>query len=185
MKAIAFDGPNKESLHDVPAYEIRNPETTLEIPVFSDVHGDIKGLFRAISALQKLNKRHYPIVLVTGDLGFFPYLTDLDPEQVAREIRSEKNRGINQYFRTDEIYRQYFVEPKGFGKLIAKVFFVRGNHEDQDDLMSFRRSKITTPVNPNDQHEILWYIPDGILFQIRAGSGESLTISALGKRSNG
>src|SRR6185312_5197265 len=57
-------------------------EGGVEIPVFSDVHGNLEGLFRAVGEMQVKRQRRFPLVLVTGDFGFFPF-----PEQLTPEVR--------------------------------------------------------------------------------------------------
>ena len=103
----------------------------VEIPVFSDVHGNLEGLFRAIGDLQVQRKRQFPVIFVTGDFGFFPSIEGLDSELRTHELKTEAAYSLPAYYADDRLYLEYFVQHRDFRRLTGQVYFLRRNHEDQ------------------------------------------------------
>ncbi len=152
----------------------------LQIPVVSDVHGNLEGLFRAVADLQVRNKRRYPIVFITGDLAFYPYLNRLTPEQMAREFLGQNDFGVPQYFETDQMYRRFYSGDQSFRSLVAKFYFVRGNHDDTNLLRKLNELHSREVVGL-DTHGVLNYLTDGSLIRLKwEGQTKSVQIASYG-----
>lgn len=158
------------------------------IPIFSDVHGKISTLFKSVSNLQKQFKTTFPAVLITGDLGYFPYPSQM-PDAIRKdEIKTETDLGFAKYLAetaTAEtetksgrtLIQKFYEDAREPLKLTAKFYFTRGNHEDHELLKD--RESAQKPIVAVDPLGVFNYLADGKTFEIRSGSA-SLRAAAVG-----
>ena len=158
------------------------------IPVYSDIHGRIETLFKSLSQLQKAQKTSYPVVLITGDLGWFPYPNDLSPLLRRIEIKSETDLGFSKFNREVSdgkaegggrtIKQRYFEDAREPLKLDAKFYFLRGNHEDHEILKD--RELSGDAIIPADPSATFNYLADGRVIKLQTPDGHRLNVGILG-----
>jgi hypothetical protein len=151
----------------------------IEVPVFSDVHGNLEGLFRAIGDLQVRRKRRFPVILVTGDFGFFPTLAGLNDEQRAHELKNDAAYSLPAYYADDRLYQEYFVHNRDLRRLAGQVYFLRGNHEDQTRLRELTADR-TRKIVSVDKHGVLKFLTDGAIVGLSWPGSSVVRVAAFG-----
>ncbi|MEK6822995.1 MAG: metallophosphoesterase [Nanoarchaeota archaeon] len=150
----------------------------MRIPVFGDIHGNIEGMFFALQQLQREHEEKYPFVLQVGDLGYFPTRDSEDYATRRHGKHSETEQGVRQYLAASSLYERFFHRP-GDDALCAKIFFIRGNHEDRGALKKLEVARPEGAIAA-DPYGVLHYLPDGRGISIPLTPHDDLTIVGYG-----
>lgn len=148
----------------------------LEIPLFADVHGNLGGLLRALQALSSLRQRRFPLVVVAGDLGFFPFPEAMTDEHRRREFRDGTGLDLPNFFDRGEDAIPALRDPDLHG---TRILFVRGNHESHGLLRGLNAAfpGQAVEVHPSG---LLNYLTDGAAVDVLCGDERLLRMGAIG-----
>ena len=133
----------------------------MKIAFIGDVHGKVYHALAAVLTLQTRLQHKLDLVIQVGDLGAFP---DPDRMDISTKRWAQKN--------PSELHFSHFQSAEGAlakhlsaarGRLKRPVYFVRGNHEDQDWLTSLGTKAASVAVDPFD---LIHYVPDGTLTEV-------------------
>ena len=128
------------------------------VAFFGDTHGNLKLMWELAIQWEKQNNQKLSYIFQVGDFGIWPAIDRLDPPTVNHA----KNHGYTLKIAMGD-FPEVFL---GEYKIPIPTYFIRGNHEDQEFLMTFEKKHrkenptdyLTKPIEicPN-----LFYVPDG------------------------
>lgn len=150
-----------------------------KIPIFGDAHGNIELIFRTLQKLQEQNQEIYKYVFQVGDLGYFKDVLKMDSVTQDLVNKHPSELGVANYLTNPEMYERFFVQPKDYKRLKAKIIFIRGNHEDQSLIQKMTQNSKAGLVKADD-YGVLNFLPDGRAVNICYGYGDSITVAAYG-----
>jgi Icc-related predicted phosphoesterase len=150
----------------------------LNIAILGDLHGHFTLSYRLLKRWEKENNETIDIILQVGDLGAFPppfkvdktamYFAEKDPDELSF---------INYYqgsLEADEILGTNGNEER---KIIANMYFIKGNHEDFEFLHNLNRD--SSEGIPVHYYGKIFFFKNGSMDHI--GIGENmLKIGYLG-----
>lgn len=129
------------------------------MPVIGDIHGNLDGLVNTVEYMQQASGEHYPFVIQLGDFGYFP--------EEVRDVRHESELGVHNYLRNQS------------KRLGFKIIFLRGNHENHDELRKLQEKQKYGLIITNTNQDII-YFPDGRLLSLQVSPALDVTIGVLG-----
>ncbi len=138
--------------------------------VAGDIHGNLDTLYRKWQEVTQKSGITVDALLVVGDFGFWPrevggreFRLFIRHETPVAERKNPKKPLPIQGYIGD--YHKYLSGEK---QIPVDTYFVRGNHEDQEELQEIEKEK-----NGLDQPRSclilprLWYLPDGSITEIQ------------------
>jgi predicted phosphodiesterase len=142
----------------------------VHIAVFGDVHGHLRLMFQLCRLWQLEHRVQLDGVLLCGDLGFFPDLSNLDKATRRYSAWDPEEIGFARFFvppegpeRDDLLERILQGEPGDLSTVEARIVWCHGNHEDFEDLTRLVGSATIMPVDRF-----------GVLEWLRSGSVEKV-----------
>ena len=147
----------------------------MNIAVIGDLHGLVWEALRLGVRLQEEIGVPLAAMLCTGDLGYFPDAARLDPSTRKHAAGNPDELGFLARFAqpTPEVSEWL----AGLPIPPPKLYFVRGNHEDHFALEPLHDTRHPTPV---DAYQLVHYLPDNAVLELKGGDGEAIKIIGLG-----
>ncbi|AFM02947.1 putative phosphoesterase, ICC [Bernardetia litoralis DSM 6794] len=116
----------------------------MKIALFADLHGRILLAFKLIERLERERNIKIDLILQCGDLGVFPNLSKLDKATLRHAKREPSELGFHHHFTKKNKKIEQILE-----KTEAKMYAVRGNHEDHEFLNKLEKesSEANFPID--------------------------------------
>lgn len=111
----------------------------MKIALFADLHGRILLAFKLIERLERERNIKIDLILQCGDLGAFPNPSNLDKATLRHARREPSELGFYHHFTKKNKKIEEILE-----KVEAKIYSVRGNHEDHEFLNELEKKSTET-----------------------------------------
>lgn len=144
------------------------PKYSKRIPIFGDIHGNIEGLFNTVEHLQKIYAEQFRQVFQLGDFGYYP-------KDIPKKLKSDLEKGVHNYYTSEQFAKELMSKQD----LIFKLFFIRGNHEDQAELNKKMQEQKNGTIITDPAKRIIFF-PDGRSISIQVTPEIDCTIAVLG-----
>jgi predicted phosphohydrolase len=130
--------------------ELISNENTKYFAIFGDIHGRLSLMYTLAILWQRQSGIKLEAILQVGDMGAFPYLSNLD--ESTRKLAKKDRDELGFYdFHQNTPEAEFYLTTKNS----PITYFIRGNHEDFNYLNTFTKS------SPIDRWSKIWFLPDG------------------------